>query len=346
MKKGPGQYHVKDALRFGDLVRVRQSAAKAWPSFADFQTAQTLRLYLKPKGGSLPSLDELDAVLWQEILVYDQLPPRTGNVEVMGSILQGGLPALPEKGWLQVELGFERQGTQQRPKKYDQVSADVREGRMRFGYEFYRSYPYPSFEERKDLLARAIRVARLPMAITGPDRWHLEFSLKHTEGGEVWIGHSDGAPLSFQCDMPGARLDDLLERVAALLHEFASPSPLTLEWTISSRPAALDDCRRVYASATTFPGRQPRIMAVARFDKIDGAEQLRTLCSRTDCVVWQLCGFTLPSPRVKAKQVEVKLWVTTNRDGHWLSMETRPADPPLLPEIKKQLKVELRVLAK
>jgi hypothetical protein len=40
MKKAPGQYHVKEPLEFAELLRIRERAAKAFPSFTDFAASQ------------------------------------------------------------------------------------------------------------------------------------------------------------------------------------------------------------------------------------------------------------------------------------------------------------------
>jgi hypothetical protein len=268
----------------------------------------------------------------------------------MEKILRRGMRAIDKTGYVRAAIRFVLEGTLQKGLGCEAVDIWVNEDRLSLGYHIGHPHPHEDFDKRKEFFRRILKVGRFPLKISrgvNEDGLRLAFSFKHTGKGVVRVQSSDGAPLTIYCEMPSTKLDELVERVSAILEEFASTKPFTVDWSIRGDADSMTwpVGKRIYAAAREFPGKKVWINLVAHLGRIEGAEQLGSLCAGSSHFIWNLCGFTLPSERVKRGNIGGKLWVQTNHEGHRLSLEMKPVDPPLLPEIKKKLKVEFRVLA-
>ncbi len=325
--RAEGFFSVNDILRIYKIVQV------SFEGFIGFSTEELHRAYFEPKG-SLPKLYNFKGIRLKSINTDGYLPLKDKSLDIFRDILQMGEMTIGNIGLLLVRCGFEEKSSKQTKRGYDSVSIRIEKGKKYFGYGANGSNVDKDTKYRKEFMARLIRIADLPLKIVeGND----SFRLVHTESGELKTLKSffGKDPSSFFCEIPGASIDELVDRMQVFLIEFASKKRFVYDWGVlcSGYPDP-EISKRIYemALAANFPAERYFLIVEFSIDDIQGIEIFRNLCGPKDDVYTRLCSFDLPEDNYG----EIKI-VTTSK-GHQLRLTLRTPDNLKLVEKKIGLK--------
>ncbi len=237
--------------------------------------------------------------------VTGEFSRNRNDFDLVQKILQNGSDPVLRSDIL-VSQRFESSRTKQTQSECEIVSVGRRAGKAVFDFSTRMFTAADATVAHQEYFAAIIQEVALPARVVGNAEG---FRLEHTQGGEVFNSGTP-RPFSFNCELPGATNETLVEAMKMVLARFSSGTEFVCEWTVAEedfqeRPMQPNIVELIRAKH--FPADKTCLDLGTILTKVRQLEQLKKLSVSGG--VYQIGAGELTSKNEESlAEVQVEIW--------------------------------------